>query len=147
MYHIVRMNEKLEQIALTYNLSVEEIKSNNQHIRDWGKLVAGTKLILPAIPSALRDELNDVEPFIEDYYPKLINPSEYQNINDEETKVEVNNENNEVEETSSKPVSTIQKKTNPSKTPTYYKGYYPHASYLYPYYYPYAIRKTKHNHK
>ena len=49
MYHIVRMNEKLEQIALTYNLSVEEIKSNNQHIRDWGKLVAGTKLILPAI--------------------------------------------------------------------------------------------------
>ncbi len=29
-YHVVRMNEKIDQIALTYNLSIDEIKSNNQ---------------------------------------------------------------------------------------------------------------------
>ena len=73
-YHIVRTNESLEKIALTYQLSPTEIRSLNLHIRDWDHLIPGTKLKLPAIPTTVQDELDDVEPFIEDYYPRVEMP-------------------------------------------------------------------------
>ena len=70
-YHIVRTNERVSDIAQAYNLSVDEIKDINNHIRSWEKLIPGTKLKLPAIPEQIRVELDDSEPFIEDYYPKI----------------------------------------------------------------------------
>ena len=70
-YHIVRANELIEDIALLYNMDVYEIKECNKHIREWVNLTPGLKLRLPEISESLALELNDVEPFIEDFYPKL----------------------------------------------------------------------------
>lgn len=69
--HIVRVNEKIEKIALLYNLTVEEIISCNHHIKDWNHLIPGTKLKLPEIPEIVRNELDNTEPFIEEYYPQI----------------------------------------------------------------------------
>ena len=38
-FHIVRMDEKLEKIALNYQLDIEEIKANNKYIKDWNHLI------------------------------------------------------------------------------------------------------------
>ena len=70
-YHIVRTNESIEDIALIYNLDIDEIKETNKHIRVWENLTPGLKIRLPEISESLAIELDDVEPFIEDYYPKL----------------------------------------------------------------------------
>lgn len=70
-YHIVRTNDAIEKIASTYNLTINEIKNLNTHISNWKSLVPGTRIKLPPIPEAISDELNDTEPFIEDYYPKI----------------------------------------------------------------------------
>ena len=70
-YHIVRTNEKLESIAKLYNYTINEIKDLNRHITSWNNLIPGTRIKLPAIPDAIVEELNDTEPFIEDYYPKI----------------------------------------------------------------------------
>ena len=70
-FHIVRMDEKIEKIALSYQLDIDEIKANNKYIKDWNHLIPGTKLRLPEISNVLNDELDNYEPFIEEYYPKL----------------------------------------------------------------------------
>lgn len=70
-YHIVRTNETIEKIAMIYNLDVMEIKELNTHIRSWNNLIPGVKIKLPEIPESVTTSLNDVEPFIEDYYPKI----------------------------------------------------------------------------
>ena len=70
-FHIVRTNESLKDICLIYNIDVDEIKQANKHIRIWENLSPGLKIKLPEIPESLALELDDVEPFIEDYYPKL----------------------------------------------------------------------------
>ena len=72
-FHIVRMNEKIEKIALNYQLDIDEIKSYNKYIKDWNHLIPGTKLRLPEISNVLNEELDNYEPFIEEYYPKLSN--------------------------------------------------------------------------
>ena len=46
------MDEKIEKIALNYQLEVEEIKNVNKYIRDWDHLIPGTKLKLPEISIA-----------------------------------------------------------------------------------------------
>lgn len=70
-FHIVRTNETLKDIGLIYNIDIDEIKEANKHIRIWDNLSPGLKIKLPEIPESLALELDDVEPFIEDYYPKL----------------------------------------------------------------------------
>ena len=70
-FHIVRTNETLKDIGLIYNVDIDEIKEANKHIRIWDNLSPGLKIKLPEIPESLALELDDVEPFIEDYYPKL----------------------------------------------------------------------------
>ena len=70
-FHIVRMDEKIERIALNYQLDIDEIKAHNKYIKDWDHLIPGTKLRLPEISIALNEELDNYEPFIEEYYPKL----------------------------------------------------------------------------
>lgn len=69
--HIVRVNEKIERIAQIYNLTVEEIKKINTHIRDWNNLIPGTKIRLPEISEEINSEIDNVEPFIEEYYPRI----------------------------------------------------------------------------
>ena len=70
-YHIVRTNEKIESIINLYNLTIDEIKDLNTHISNWHNLIPGTRLKLPSISEALTNEINDIEPFIEDYYPRI----------------------------------------------------------------------------
>ncbi len=70
-FHIVSDGEALQDILFAYNLSAEEVKKENKHIRVWARLIPGTKLKIPAISEVSAQDLNDIEPFIEDYYPKL----------------------------------------------------------------------------
>lgn len=109
-YHIVKTTDTIEKIANIYNMTIYEIKSNNTHISDWRRLIPGTKIKLPAIPDYVKDELDDTEPFIEDYYPKI-------NHHFEIPKEELIND-------------VIQEEENISDT-SEYKGY----SYYYPPYY------------
>lgn len=148
-YHIVRTNERVSDIAQAYNLSVEEIMSINNHIRSWDKLIPGTKLKLPAIPEQIRVELDDSEPFIEDYYPKIaveelktesINESSMEQDIESETPKEM--EKSQVDSPKPKPPTT-NKPNNPYQRPPYpyYYYYYPYYPYYgYPYY-QYGQRK------
>lgn len=70
-YHIVRTNDVVNTILNMYNLTMTELVDLNKHITNWNNLVPGTRIKLPAISEAITEELNDVEPFIEDYYPKI----------------------------------------------------------------------------
>ena len=136
-YHIVRMNEKIEKIAHNYNLTVDEIKVLNQHISNWDNIIAGSKLILPNIPERIKDELNDIEPFIEDYYPK-ISDMKFNKIEEEEIK----DNNEDVLPSQENKTSS----TNNYKKPTsykYYNSYYPPYFQYYPYYPMYNTRRIR----
>ncbi len=92
-FHIVSSRENIKKIAFLYNMDIEEIQKENRHIRDWVNLVPGTKLKIPVLSEALINEVNDFEPFIEDYYPKYdLNEKIDQNEieTDESINVEVN---------------------------------------------------------
>lgn len=69
--HIVKPNESLREISVKYNVSIEEIKSANPHFRSWENIAPGAKINLPNIPQYIHEELDNVEPFIEDYYPTI----------------------------------------------------------------------------
>lgn len=149
-YHIVRMNETIEKIALTYNLDVVEIKNINQHIRKWDNLVAGTKLNLPTIPEGVKDDLNDVEPFIEDYYPKLLNLNDSNLVEEDVMKTDViisqNKENNNEpigQSPQKKDIVKPIKEVKNNNSSIYYNGYNPFYPPYYPYYPPYNLRKKK----
>ncbi len=131
-YHIVRNGETIDKIAVIYNLEIIEIKEANPHIRSFDNLVPGLKLRLPEIPESVAIELNDVEPFIEDYYPKL-------------TSFEMSNDNipkEVVEETKKAPENPVPPVHNPvPKTvkPVYYNPYF-NPYFYYPYYNMYRKR-------
>ena len=121
-YHIVRTNESIEDIALIYNLDIDEIKETNKHIRVWENLTPGLKIRLPEISESLAIELDDVEPFIEDYYPKL-SPliKEEEKVEKEEVIPVVKEQNIE-----------IQKNQQPKKFyyyPYYYNPYFQYYRY------------------
>lgn len=70
-FHIVGTNETISNILELYDISIDELKKENKHIRGWNQLIPGTKLKVPVITKNMNEELNYCEPFIEDYYPKL----------------------------------------------------------------------------
>lgn len=119
--HIVRPNETIEKISRQYNLSIDEIKSANAHFRSWEHLAPGAKIKLPEIPEHISDEIDLIEPFIEDYYPELTTEVfKENNIAELTDKTEIEEKNN-VESNSKK------------KMQKYYK--YPYFMYYgYPYY-------------
>lgn len=133
-FHIVRMNEKIEKIALNYQLDIDEIKSNNKYIKDWNHLIPGTKLRLPEISNVLNEELDNYEPFIEEYYPKLSN--NYNMVEGNENTIMVDSIKTEPvisnNNTNSKQVS--QSLVLPQNNPYYqYSNYYFNYPY-HPYY-------------
>ncbi len=69
--HIIRPNETIYDVSKRYNLTVDEIKNANAHFRSWENLAPGAKIKLPEISEAVSEELDFIEPFIEDYYPKI----------------------------------------------------------------------------
>lgn len=100
-FHIVGNGESIKDILDGYEITIEELKNENKHIRNWNYLIPGTKLKIPVLTEALVEELNEIEPFIEDYYPKIKLPEEEYSLIDEQQYFEEivdANENNEVKE-------------------------------------------------
>lgn len=83
-FHIVKSGEKVKDILFIYNLNIDELKENNRHIRFWDKLIPGTKIKIPVITEAIDNDVEMMEPFIEDYYPK----QSYQDVSEENEEVE-----------------------------------------------------------
>lgn len=69
--HIVRMNEKVDSILNTYQITLEELKENNLHITDFSKLICGTKLLIPFLSKNVEQILESTEGFVQRYYPKI----------------------------------------------------------------------------
>lgn len=72
-FHIVRNGETVDDIMFLYSLNHDELIEKNRHIRSWNKLVPGTKLKIPVVSEEIDQEVISMEPFIEDYYPKINN--------------------------------------------------------------------------
>ncbi|HHU55183.1 MAG TPA: LysM peptidoglycan-binding domain-containing protein [Acholeplasmataceae bacterium] len=129
-FHIVRNGETLSQIAFAYNLEEEELKKENKHIRYWDKLIPGTKLKIPVIPEAVDQDVEAMEPFIENYYPKLnlgsnvennsnhehfyeLSPQENIKNNDEHSEEKI--EEPEIKQTNVDPIVTEKEETKPEE--------------------------------
>ncbi len=72
-FHIVRDGETLEDIMFLYSITEDELKEDNRHIRKWDRLIPGTKLKISVITNSDDEDIMQMEPFIEDYYPKEVN--------------------------------------------------------------------------
>lgn len=118
-YHIVRTGESLDKIAYGYNLDIEEITRINKHISNFQKLIPGTKIKLPEISNELAEELDEVEPFIEDYYPKI--------------EIPVTEEKEEVLSTEEEKPMVKEPDKKPTKNKQQYINYNPYYYYPYPY--------------
>ena len=70
-FHIVGNGESIDDILNGYDITFDELKNENKHIRIWNNLIPGTKLKIPVLTEAIVEEINEIEPFIEDYYPKI----------------------------------------------------------------------------
>lgn len=78
--HIVKQNERINDILNNYHLTFEDIKKNNSHITDFNNLIGGTKLMIPLMKEEVEQILDKTEVFVKKYYPKLtddIIPSTY----------------------------------------------------------------------
>lgn len=157
-FHIVGNGETVEDILRGYDLTIEELKNENKHIRIWNKLIPGTKLKIPILSEAIIEDINTIEPFIEEYYPKIKIEEDNQIINefgDESNEVEItelideddensdkylnHEDNNSIQETVeednineevNQQVKIINNKENINKNQIYYRYIYPQ-----PYYY------------
>ena len=149
-FHIVGNGESIDDILKGYDISIDELKNENKHIRIWNNLIPGTKLKIPVLTETIVEEINEVEPFIEDYYPKIkVEEEEYSIIEDviEEEKeeiIETNNnilfENEIVEEKEAEKIEKIiEEKVDQSKEENIIRPYSPQTliRYVYPpqYYY------------
>lgn len=149
-YHIVRMGETIDKIVAIYQVDLDEIKSINKYVRNWEHLIPGTKLRLPEIPESLNVELDNDEPFIEEYYPKIdINNYEHfsknsQNIT-QELKEEVNKKENEENQETKEQKVIKQEMVIPEEelTPPFYNNY----NYYPPYYYNFNPYRMINRHK
>lgn len=84
-----------------YGLEEEELKKENKHIRYWDRLVPGIKLKIPVISERIDNEVTSMDPFIEDYYPKLkldLDELGKQEIKKEEVKAQENIKSQEIQE-------------------------------------------------
>ena len=129
-YHIIKAGESIKMIAKNYELLEDEIINNNRHITNWDKLIPGTRLKLPNISEKLADEIDEVEPFIEDYYPRIEVPIKEESI-DEPTE----------EPISKTPTENNNKPKNKVPNPYYYPYYMYPNPYMYGNYYKRGSKK------
>lgn len=143
--HIVRVNETPEKIANLYHISIEEMVKINLHIKDWNNLIPGTKLRLPEISEMLQLELDNTEPFIEEYYPKIeIEQPILINQEVEPVNSNIENSNNNNNSNSSNITTNHSSKSSHSYLyPPYYTGGYFNPYYPYGYYRKSPKRKNK----
>ncbi|MDY4145972.1 MAG: LysM domain-containing protein [Bacilli bacterium] len=166
-FHIVRNGETLEKIMFLYQVKEDELKEANRHIKNFKSLIPGSKLRIPIISEAIDNDVLEMEPFVEDYYPKEIEEKEdVKELKMEEEirltdKDEIDNkdeiilEENKKEEHDDKEEillgenkkedknveKTNKKKDNKQHRLSYYPYYYydPYTRRYYVYYYPYYI--------
>ena len=69
--HIVRINEKTEDILSAYHITLDELKENNLHITDFNKLPCGLKLRIPYLSKETEQILESTEGFVLQYYPEV----------------------------------------------------------------------------
>ena len=119
IYHIIKPGDTIELIAKKYRLTIDEIISINPHFRSWEHLAPGAKLRLPEVSEVVKEELDSIEPFIEDYYPK---------INIDEILNNVKNETLEQENLNKNDVQKAKKAINKYNA-YYYYPYYPYYNY------------------
>lgn len=152
-FHIVQIGETLDKILFLYDLNRDELVEENRHIKNWGKLIPGTKLKIPTVSQIIDSEIMEMEPFVEDYYPKISSEVEekteeneekivYQNVgedveikeneeikevtiekNEEEKRRSSSSETKIVEEKNNVDNECIMKKVNKPKY-QYYRYYY-----------------------
>lgn len=87
--HIVRENERISDILRNYNISIDDLKTNNLHVTDFNHLTPGMKLRIPDLNQETIQILNEVEPLVSNYYK----PNFEEKINDEPP---IPDENNKV---------------------------------------------------
>ena len=95
--HIVRMNERIENILDIYQISLEEMKNNNSHITDFNNLKCGMKLLIPYLSKNVEQILESTEGFVQKYYPKISEVLEESN-----EVVKIDNVNTEIKDQSVK---------------------------------------------
>lgn len=69
--HIVKNNEKVEDILNLYRISIDELMSYNLHLTDFNNLICGTKIKIPLITEEIEQVLTNTESFVNDYYPMV----------------------------------------------------------------------------
>lgn len=112
-FHIVRTGETVEDILFLYNLTKDELLEENRHIRVWDRLIPGTKLKIPPITEAIEEEVNEMEPFVEDYYPKL--NDEHLEITEDVPFPEAEEGEYEIDQAKVEPIKTIEIKKDEEK--------------------------------
>lgn len=94
-FHIVKNGESINTILNIYSLQKDELVESNRHIRSWDRLIPGSKLKIPTITSVIDQDVIDMEPFIEDYYPKNIyNENKTYNKQQNNTEIDKSKEKN-----------------------------------------------------
>ncbi len=92
--HIVRSGEKISNILNNYNISFDDLKTNNLHITNFNQLQEGTKLRIPTLNQETIQILNASEPLVSSYYEGnnnlFLDDDKNSNIKDDN---EVNNNN------------------------------------------------------
>ena len=140
-FHIVENGERVKDILFLYSLNIDELKECNRQIKFWDKLIPGTKIKIPVIPESVDNDIMEMEPFIEDYYPvnnetfdeneDTIDDLDENNIDEEKT--EIISENNNDENTN-KQQQEIEKKDeikdDMEDVIKYYKYYHPYYGYI-----------------
>lgn len=119
IYYIIKPGDTIEMIAEKYRLTINEIVSINPHFRSWEYLAPGAKLRIPEVSETIKEELDSIEPFIEDYYPKIdideiLNNAKKENI---------------IEQEPSKTETLKTKKTINKLNSYYYYPYYPYYNF------------------
>lgn len=151
-FHIVRSGETLEKIMFMYEVTEDEIKEVNKHIKNFRNLIPGSKLKIPTITENIDEEIMEMEPFVEDYYPKNDYEEEQEvMLEPEEPLVEVESplkDENEVKEEIKEVQIDINKETRESlskekekpekASPKHKLNYYPYYYYN-PYYGRYFV--------
>lgn len=89
--HIVKYNERVDDILNSYHVELDELVRHNTHITDFNRLLSGSKLMIPIISREVEQVLDKTEGFVMDYYPK-ISEDLIPNMEEEKKIVEVNNQ-------------------------------------------------------
>lgn len=107
----MRSGETLEKIMFTYSLTKDELVESNRHVRNWKELIPGSKLKIPVITENIDDDIMDMEPFIEDYYPKQNSIDKILSTVEELDEIKLTSENT-LEESKTKNIDSLNEESN-----------------------------------